>query len=107
MQDFDSSTLAEGETATLVDSRDGHAYKVKKLPDGKVWMIQSLTLSATDLVTEGKALTSTNTNIPASDTNSYYVPPRNTRYATANSITNSAVAPQLRRLMPTKACLRS
>ena len=92
MQDFDCTTLESQKIVTLVDNRDNHEYKVKKLPDGKCWMIQNLTLSATDLITEGKALTSANTNIPSSDTNSYYVPPRNTRYATANSITNSAVA---------------
>ena len=92
MQDFDCSSLSANEITTLADNRDNHEYKVKKLPDGKCWMIQNLTLSATDLVTEGKALTSANTNIPASDTSSYYIPPRNTRYDTADSITNSAVA---------------
>ena len=92
MQNFDTSSLALGETANLIDERDNHTYKVKKLPDGKVWMINNLTLTATDLITEGKALTSANTNIPSSDTNSYYITPKNARYTSAGSFNNSAVA---------------
>ena len=92
MQDFDCSTLESQKIVTLVDNRDNHEYKVKKLPDGKCWMIQNLTLSATDLVTEGKALTSANTNIPSSDTNSYYITPKNARYTSTGSFNNSAVA---------------
>ena len=92
MQDFDCSSLSANEITTLVDSRDNHEYKVKKLPDGKCWMINNLTLTATDLITEGKALTSANTNIPSSDTNLYYITPKNARYTSTGSFNNSAVA---------------
>ena len=88
MQDFDASTLTNvGDSAKLMDSRDGKVYTVKKLSDGKVWMIDNLTISATGMVVD--ALDNTNTNIPSSDTNKYYLPPQNGR-STSNSITSSA-----------------
>ena len=36
------SSLAEHETTCLVDPRDYHTYRVRKLADGKCWMIDSL-----------------------------------------------------------------
>ena len=88
MQDFDSSTLTNiGDSAKLMDSRDGKVYTVKKLSDGKVWMIDNLTISATGMVAD--SLDNTNTNIPSSDTNKYYLPPQNMRNDTADSITSS------------------
>ena len=93
MQDWlGCGKMTTNQIVTLTDSRDNHEYKVKKLPDGKCWMIQNLTLTATDLVTEGKALTNANTNIPSNDNNLYYVPPQNKSYETVDSINNSAVA---------------
>ncbi|MDO4889140.1 MAG: hypothetical protein Q4A25_00380 [Candidatus Saccharibacteria bacterium] len=92
MQDFDCSTLESQKITTLVDNRDNHEYKVKKLPDGKCWMINNLTLTATDLVTEGKALTNANTNIPSSDSKSYYITPKNARYTSTGNFNNLAVA---------------
>ena len=86
--DIVSNTPANA-IATLIDKRDNHAYKVKKLPDGKIWMINNLTISATGMVVN--ALDNTNTNIPASDSSSYYLPPQNTRYASSGNLNNSAV----------------
>ena len=89
MQDFDCTSLANiGDITTLVDSRDNHEYHVKKLSDGNCWMIDNLTISATGMVAD--ALDNTNTNIPSSDTNKYYLPPQNMRNDTADSITSSA-----------------
>lgn len=44
IQDFDAKTmlLDTGDATTLVDERDGKAYAVKRLADGKVWMTQNL-----------------------------------------------------------------
>ncbi len=93
MQDWlGCGKMTTNQIVTLTDSRDNHEYKVKKLPDGKCWMIQNLTLTATDLVTEGKALTNANTNIPSSDNKSYYITPKNARYTSTGNFNNSAVA---------------
>ena len=91
MQNFDcnSRLTSIGASMTVRDSRDNTDYVVKKLQDGKCWMIENLTISATGMVVD--SLDNTNTNIPSNDSTKYYLPPRNTRYATANSITNSAV----------------
>ena len=48
-------------THTMIDVRDGEAYKVKKLADGKCWMTDNLRI-------EGVTLTSADTNIPAGTT---------------------------------------
>ncbi|MBR3415046.1 InlB B-repeat-containing protein, partial [Candidatus Saccharibacteria bacterium] len=91
MQNFDcnSRLTSIGASMTVRDSRDNTDYVVKKLQDGKCWMIENLTISATNMVVD--SLDNTNTNIPSNDSTKYYLPPRNTRYGTANSITNSAV----------------
>ncbi|MBQ9017169.1 hypothetical protein IJ103_02940 [Candidatus Saccharibacteria bacterium] len=52
--------MAEGDTRELVDSRDGESYKIAKLADGKVWMLDNLRLGSTDITTD---LTSANTNL--------------------------------------------
>ncbi len=83
------SGLSTGGIARLKDTRDNKVYTIKKLPDGKCWMIDNLTISATGMVVD--SLDNTNTNIPSSDTNKYYLPPQNARYTSGNSITNSAV----------------
>ncbi|MBR3414967.1 InlB B-repeat-containing protein [Candidatus Saccharibacteria bacterium] len=83
------SSLSANSIVYLNDTRDNTVYAVKKLPDGKCWMIENLTISATNMVVD--SLDNTNTNIPSNDSTKYYLPPRNTRYGTANSITNSAV----------------
>ena len=92
MQSFDNSKCPDvsvGQITTLKDARDNTTYTIKKLPDGKCWMIENLTISATGMVVN--SLDNTNTNIPSNDSTKYYLPPRNTRYGTADSITNSAV----------------
>ena len=63
MQDFtvsEAESMAEGDTRELVDSRDGESYKIAKLADGKVWMLDNLRLGSTDITTD---LTSANTNL--------------------------------------------
>ena len=44
MQDFDESTMLPNtnDTAALTDKRDGSVYTVRRLPDGKVWMVKNL-----------------------------------------------------------------
>ncbi|MBR3414747.1 InlB B-repeat-containing protein, partial [Candidatus Saccharibacteria bacterium] len=70
MQDFTSSKLSSvGDSTTLIDTRDGKEYTVKKLPDGKVWMMQNLTIGSDG----AKTLTSADTNINNGTT--YYLPP--------------------------------
>ena len=70
MQDFDSSSLTNvGDTAKLLDTRDNKIYTVKKLPDGKVWMMQNLTIGSDG----AKTLTKDDTNIDNNTT--YYLPP--------------------------------
>ncbi|MBR3414508.1 InlB B-repeat-containing protein, partial [Candidatus Saccharibacteria bacterium] len=70
MQEFQSSELTSvGDSKTLIDARDGKEYTVKKLPDGKVWMTQNLTIGSDG----AKTLTSADTNIDNNTT--YYLPP--------------------------------
>ena len=80
MQAFNCSSLSEGETASLTDTRDGNIYTVRKFKDGKCWMTENLRIV-------GKTITSADSNvssdftIPASsisgfnaqDTNNAYV----------------------------------
>ena len=60
-----STTNYIGAKFYLYDSRDGKAYKVGKLADGKYWMLDNLALDPRTLVTK---LSSSNTNMPAADT---------------------------------------
>ena len=48
-------------THTMIDVRDGEAYQVKKLADGRCWMTENLRL-------EDATLTSADTNLPAGET---------------------------------------
>lgn len=73
MQNFDSSDLSQNESTILVDNRDGHEYSVKKLPDGKVWMTQNLTLGSPGATEGQRTLTAEKTNIDEGKT--FYLPP--------------------------------
>lgn len=62
MQTFNKSSLANvGDSATLIDARDGEKYTVKKLADGNVWMTQNLRLI-------NKTISSADSNLPAGET---------------------------------------
>ena len=67
MQNVTTSNLAammpnDGDTTTLMDSRDGAEYTIGKLADGKYWMLDNLRLGGTSAID----LTSSNTNMTAS-----------------------------------------
>ena len=67
MQNFsqeDADSLAEFESETLVDSRDGNTYTVKKI-NGDVWMTQNLRFT-------GTTLTPADSNVSANTTMTYY-----------------------------------
>ncbi|MDO4889608.1 MAG: FISUMP domain-containing protein [Candidatus Saccharibacteria bacterium] len=70
MQDFSCSSLNVGDTDTLTDKRDGSEYNVKKFADNQCWMTSNLILGHD----KGYALTKDDTNIPSSDTSTYYLP---------------------------------
>ena len=53
------SALAVGTIVTLTDTRDGQNYRIRKMEDGKCWMIDNLKLAG------GVTLTSANTNLDA------------------------------------------
>ena len=53
---------AEGETATLIDARDGSDYTVAKI-NGNCWMTQNLRLSSTTERGESRVLTSADSNV--------------------------------------------
>lgn len=57
-----AGSLAIGGETTLCDARDGNSYKVGKLADGKVWMLQDLRLDTTSL--KVPMLNSANTDHP-------------------------------------------
>ena len=62
MQDFEPcSSIINGTTGTLTDSRDGTSYAVGKLADGKFWLLDNLALDLTDSAVQSK-LNSTTTN---------------------------------------------
>ena len=62
IQNFDCGSLANvGDTAELVDSRDGSVYTVAKLSDGKCWMTDNLRLNFSKLKED---ITALNTNNP-------------------------------------------
>ena len=71
MQEFScTNDLSTGETMELVDKRDGSAYNIKKFSNGTCWMTSNLILGHD----KGYALTNELTNIPSSDTSTYYFP---------------------------------
>ncbi|MDR3151972.1 MAG: hypothetical protein LBT85_00670 [Bifidobacteriaceae bacterium] len=80
------AAMQQGQVIVLNDPRgnsdnpNGQKYRVKKMPDGNVWMVDNLKLGSTTSTT---ALTPTNTNITADytlpavtnkETNSYCIP---------------------------------
>jgi hypothetical protein len=54
------AAMQQGQVVVLNDTRNNQKYRVKKMPDGNVWMIDNLKLGSTTSTT---TLTSTNTNI--------------------------------------------
>lgn len=68
MQNFGSycSSMTEGQTIKLTDSRDNNSYTVAKLKDGKCWMIDNLKLGSGLRTGQTKALSSTDSDVPAS-----------------------------------------
>lgn len=71
MQNFDCSSLANvGDTATLTDTRDGNEYRVRKLADGKCWMIDNLKIQNKTL-TPADSDVSSNYTLPASSTSGF------------------------------------
>ncbi|MBR3386062.1 hypothetical protein IKG68_00600 [Candidatus Saccharibacteria bacterium] len=68
MQNFsatDAAAMSEGQTITLVDSRDNKEYKVTKI-NGRVWMTQNLAFTGTTL-TPADSNVSTNATIEWND----------------------------------------
>ena len=69
MQDFsnmDAGGMGINDFKTLTDSRDGQTYKVAKLADGNIWMIDNLNLNASTIT--ATELDSTNTNLEPGET---------------------------------------
>ena len=70
MQNFAGcSTLSSGDIKYLRDTRDDTNYRIKKIGD-ECWMTENLILGHD----KGYALTNELTNIPSSDTSTYYFP---------------------------------
>lgn len=44
-------SVEEGQRATAVDERDGNTYRVRRLADGKLWMVDNLRLGDSKLKT--------------------------------------------------------
>ena len=66
MQNWEGCTaLNTNEYTTLVDSRDGEKYVVKKLADGKCWMVQNLRL-INKTITPADSNVSANFTVPTS-----------------------------------------
>ncbi len=58
MQSFECSSLSNiGDTVTLVDSRDGNEYDVRKLADGKCWMVENLRIADTPITSADSDVT--------------------------------------------------
>jgi uncharacterized protein (TIGR02145 family) len=73
-------------TRVLTDTRDGKQYRIRKLPDGKCWMIDNLMLGGTG---SNITLTAANTNIgtnPGGQTS--FVLPGNSIYNAATKLAN-------------------
>ena len=56
-----TSSVCTTTAQTAYDSRDGEAYKIQKLSDGKCWMLDNLRLGSTSTI----ALTTSNSNVKA------------------------------------------
>ena len=78
MQDFNPcSTIANGATGTLTDTRDSKTYSVAKLADGKFWMTSNLNLAG------GTVLSSDKSDVPSA---SYYTLPASTAITSGTSV---------------------
>ena len=82
MQTQTSSTLAAlmpntGDSTALYDSRDGQAYTVAKLADGKYWMTTNLNLAG------GTTLNASDSNVPSDN---YYTLPASTTISSGTSV---------------------
>ena len=107
MQDFqvaDVNAMAVGDTVALKDVRDNQVYKVAKLADGNVWLIENLRLDLTDATVKTNltpittnatdaALVNLKNNVTTSWTNTYTAPVINTTYKnTTQAASGSAPA---------------
>ena len=91
MQTATSTSLAAlmpntGDTAVLVDNRDGQQYRVGKLADGKYWMLDNLRLGD---ASENITLTSDDTNF-SSSVGSWVLPKSSTSCFSSSNCTNGA-----------------
>ncbi len=68
MQDMDSTVCVTTGNTKLKDSRDGKEYNVRKLSDGKCWMMENLSLDLTNSTTLSN-VNATNTNADATSIN--------------------------------------
>ena len=55
---FNCAKLSENQIITLLDTRDGNEYAIKKLKDGKCWMVQNLRLQNYKLTAADSDVTS-------------------------------------------------
>ena len=68
LQDFNDAIDLRtiGDTGTYYDKRDGKSYTVKRLIDGKVWMMQDLALEGPMTLTPAESDVTSNFNLAAS-----------------------------------------
>ncbi len=73
MQSFTCSTLSNiGDSIVLKDSRDNNSYLVKKLADGKCWMVENLKIVNKTISSDDSNLPNGTTfTIPASDVTAF------------------------------------
>lgn len=87
MQGFSCNKLTSvGQVVTLVDTRDGKEYRVKKLSDNKCWMIDNLAIGSNGII----ELDSSNTHLPNGVT--YYLPANGYMNSPSASTSDGAVA---------------
>ncbi|MBQ9017069.1 InlB B-repeat-containing protein, partial [Candidatus Saccharibacteria bacterium] len=67
-----SLTTGSSNYVTLTDSRDGNQYKVRRLADGKCWMVDNLLIVGSRTLTSSDSNVSTNFTLPASSTTNLY-----------------------------------
>lgn len=71
------SNVQEGQTVTAVDERDGNTYRVRRLKDGKLWMVDNLRLGDSKLI--NRTLSSSNTDL--NGISSYSLPTSTTSFS--------------------------
>ena len=66
-------SVQEGQTVTAVDERDGNTYTVRRLDDGKLWMVENLRLGGNSSIqlTPADSDVTSNYNLPASSTSGF------------------------------------